>query len=323
MRWNLRLITVLMTMALVGSSLAAEEPRIGDKPVAERKNEGANPDSIKIPDALHYLPDQVYYIPDEGNELMLDILRPKAAKGPLPTVICVNGGGWVMGSRKTNLPIMKKLAEAGYAAVSVQYRLAQQAPFPAAVNDVKCAVRWLRANGAVFNLDADRFAALGYSAGGNMACLLGLTTPLDGLEGKGVFNGYPSDVQVVISYAGISDLADWYKDGGFFVRFALNGYMRESPDKAPKPYGQGSPMSYARGDMAAVLLIHGTKDEWVPLKQSEKLEKALKNANANVQLLTIKDGRHNLEGDAEKEADAAALKFLDENLRSKRAAKGR
>ncbi len=82
-------------------------------------------------------------------------------------------------SRKTNLPLMIKLAQEGYAAVSVQYRLGSR--FPAAVHDVKCAVRWLRANAAVFNLDAERFAALGYSSGGTMACLLGLTTPLDGL----------------------------------------------------------------------------------------------------------------------------------------------
>jgi acetyl esterase/lipase len=205
----------------------------------------------------------------------------------------------------------------------VQYRFAPDAPFPAPVHDVKCAVRWLRANASVFNFDTDRFAALGYSSGGNMACLLGLTTQLDGLEGKGGFNGFRSDVQVVISFAGISDVAECYKDKGVIVRFALGSYMKESPDKAPKLYSQASPISYARGNLAAVLLLHGTEDEWVPFKQSEKLEKALRDAKANVQLLPIKDAGHNLTGDAEKVADAAALNYLDEWLRNKRAVKGR
>jgi acetyl esterase/lipase len=314
MNWNQRLVGalsgLLVFVAFVPAADKSEAPAVPEK----------KPESPKIPPELTYLPDQLYCRPDDDFKLMADILLPKGGNGPSPAVVCMHGGAWLWGSRKTNLPIMIKLAEAGYVAVSVQYRLAHEAPFPAAVNDVKCAIRWLRANAGVFNIDSDRIAALGYSSGGNMACLLGLTTPLDGLEGEGGFPTFSSRVQVVVSYAGISDLADWYKDG-LLVRIPLKKYMKDSPDEASKLYGQGSPMSYARGDMAAVLLIHGTKDEWVPLKQSEKLEKALKNAKANVQLLTFKDAPHVLTGDAEKQADAATLKFLDENLRSKRAVK--
>ena len=116
MRRNLRLLTVLFAMVFIGSLLPAEEPKVGATPAPEKKNEAAKSDSPKIPDTLHYLPDQAYWIPDDDTNLMLDILRPKAANGPLPTVICLHGGGWVKGSRKTNLPIMIKLAEAGYAA---------------------------------------------------------------------------------------------------------------------------------------------------------------------------------------------------------------
>jgi dipeptidyl aminopeptidase/acylaminoacyl peptidase len=116
-------------------------------------------------------------------------------------------------------------------------------------------------------------------------------------------------------------LAEWYKDGGFLATFCLNRFMKDSPDKAPDLYTKASPVSYARRDMAAVLLIHGTEDRLVPFKQSEKMEKALKDAGANVKLLPIKGAGHNITGDAEKEADAAALKFLDEWVRSERAAK--
>jgi len=301
-------VSGLILVSNIATAPAAEKPDAA--PVSEKK--AASP---TIPDDLDYFPDQVYCIPDKDTKLMLDVLLPKTGKGPFPTVICLHGGGWVKGSRKTNLPLMIKLAQEGYAAVSVQYRLGSR--FPAAVHDVKCAVRWLRANAAVFNLDAERFAALGYSSGGTMACLLGLTTPLDGLEGKGVFNGYPSDVQAVISYAGISDLAAWHKDGNLLARFSLASFMGESPKEAPKLYAQASPIGYARGDMAVVLMIHGTADPLVPIKQSEDMERRLKAAKGQVELLPIKDGGHILTGDAEKEADAAAVKFLNETFRSR------
>ena len=310
MPWNQRLLAALVGLLLFAPLLPAADK--ADAPAAPEKKL----DSPKIPDTLLYLPDQVY-CPTYDTKLMLDLLLSKAAKGPLPVVICIHGGGWVKGSRKTNLPIMIKLAEAGYAAVSVQYRFAPDAPFPGPVHDVKCAVRWLRANAGMFNLDIDRFAALGYSSGGNMACLLGLTTPLDGLEGKGGCNGYRSDVKVVISYAGISDMAQWYKDGGLLAWFSLNRYMKDSPDKAHDLYKKASPSSYARGNMAAVLLIHGTKDKLVPFKQSQDMEKRLNAANANVQLMPIEGAGHLFTEGEEKEADAATLKYLDEWLRNK------
>jgi acetyl esterase/lipase len=216
---------------------------------------------------------------------------------------------------------MTGLAEAGYAAVGVEYRLSHEAPFPAAVHDVKCAVRWLRANATVFNLDPDRFAAVGLSAGGYLACILGLTTPLYGFEGKGGFSSYPSDVQVVISYAGISDLAKWHKDGGFLAKYCVNRFMKDSPDKAPDLFKKANPISYARGDLAAVLLIHGTEDTIVPFKQSQEMEAALKAAKANVQLVPIKGADHMLTDDEIKAAEAAALKFLEDNFRSYRSGK--
>jgi acetyl esterase/lipase len=260
-------------------------------------------------------------MPNKGTKLMADILLPKAGKGPYPAVICLHGGGWIKGSRKSNLPIMIKLAQAGYVAVSVQYRLAQEAPFPAAVHDVKCAVRWLRTNAEVFHVDSERIGALGYSSGAHLACLLGLTTRPDDLEGDGGFHGSSSRVQVVVSYYGISDLTEWHKEGGFLARFCLNKFMTDSPDKLGNLYATGSPITYARQDLAAILLIHGTGDTLVPCQQSERMAKRLKEVRAEVQLLLIKDAPHAFDGEAEKEADAAAIKYLDENLRSKRNAK--
>jgi acetyl esterase/lipase len=315
MRLNQRILASVLTTLTLGSlSLAM----LGSSPTPASELKGTSPEKKPaIPAGLTYLQDQLYCMPDKDTKLMADVLLPKAGNGPYPAVVCLHGGGWVKGSRKTNLPIMIKLAEAGYVAVSVQYRLAHEAPFPAAVHDVKCAVRWLRANAGVFKINSDRIAAFGYSSGGQLAGLLGLTTPLNGLEGEGGFPIFSSRVQVVVSYYGISDLAEWHKDGGLLARFCLNKFMKDSPDKAAKLYEQGSLVSYARSDLAAVLLVHGTEDTLVPFKQSRSLEKKLKAAGAKVRLLPIEGAGHNFDGEAEKEADAAAIKYLDEMLRFK------
>jgi acetyl esterase/lipase len=207
-----------------------------------------------------------------------------------------HGGGGVKGSRKTNVPIMIKLAQAGYAAISVEYRLAP------------------KDNAEVYNIEPDRIAAFGYSTGGQLASLLGLTTPMDGLEGEGPFPSFPSRVQVVISNSGIYDLKDWHKNGNFLARFSLNTFLGGTPDKVPEMYVKGSPQTYVRGDRAPFLLTCGSKDDLVPSKQSERMEKRLKAAGADVQLITFVGAGHNFEGEVEVEADAAAIKFLDEHL---------
>jgi acetyl esterase/lipase len=320
MRWNQRLLATLVLVPPFGvhittTALAEELKR--DIPAVSTPNVELPP----IPPGMHYLPDQIYYIPDDDSKLAADILLPRNAKGPRPAVVCLHGGGWLKGSRKTNLPVMIKLAEAGYVAVSVQYRLAPKYPFPAAVHDVKCAVRWLRANARVFSIDIDRVAALGYSSGGTMACLLGLTTPLDGLEGDGPFPTFSSAVQAVVSYYGISDLAQWQVDNPFLARISVSSYLKSSPDKLADLLAKSCPMSYARGDLAAVFMIHGPKDSIVSSKQSERLRDALTKVGATVRYREIEDAGHNFTGDAEDQADAAGIKFLDEILRPKETGK--
>jgi acetyl esterase/lipase len=316
MRLDQRLLSAFLAVCLFSSSIpAADEPK-SETPAPAKKSEAP-----RIPPGMDYLPDQLYCTPDKDTKLMADLVLPKNTKGPLPAVVCLHGGGWFKGNRTTNLPIMIKLAEAGYVAVSVQYRLAPKDPFPAAVHDVKCAVRWLRANAGVFNIDPDHIAVLGYSSGAQLACLLGLTTPLDGLEGDGGFPTFSSRVQAVVSYYGISDLAQWQKDNGLAASFCVNRFLNASPDKAPNLCSKASPISYACGDLAGVFLIHGTKDSLVSIKQSERLEKSLKKAGAKVQLLPIDGGDHAFTGELEDQADAAAIKYLDEVLRSKEAAK--
>jgi len=321
-RLNQRILASLLTtfvlcslsLAILGSpTVVASEPKTLPAAAPEKKAQ-----TPVIPAELDYFPDQVFWRIDKETTLMADVLMPKEGKGPHPAVLLFHGGGGVIGSRKTNLPIMIKLAQAGYVAVSVEYRLAPKYPFPAAIHDAKCAVRWLRANAEVYKVDSDRIAAFGYSTGGQLASLLSLTSKADGLEGDGPFSEQPSHVKVVVSYYGIYDLKDWHKDGNFLARLSLNKFLGGSPDKLGDLYAKASPATYARSDGAAFFLIHGIEDDLVPCKQSEGMEKRLRDAGAEVRLMTIEGAGHNFSGEFEKKADVATIKYLDKVLGVKR-----
>jgi alpha/beta hydrolase fold len=158
------------------------------------------------------------------EELRLDLARPAEGKGPFPLVVCIHGGAWRAGIKAAHHPTIRLLAEKGYVAATVQYRLAPKAAFPAQVEDVKCAVRFLRANAKKYDIDPTRVAALGDSAGGHLSLLLGLMDASDGLEGKGGHADQPSKVQAVVNYFGPTDLSAWAptKLGDDLLKFGLN-----------------------------------------------------------------------------------------------------
>ncbi len=318
MPWNKLVLrnglSAILSITLLLSSVSpapAEEPKA--KTIAMPGKAG---ESSCIPQDVDYFPDQVYYI-RKDMKMTVDVMLPKAGKEPFSAVVCLHGGGWVMGNRKTNLPLMIKLAQSGYVAVSVEFRLAPKDPFPAAVHDVKCAVRWLRANAEVFKVDPDRIAALGYSSGGHLACLLGMTGPKHGLEGSNGHMDRSSRVQLVISYYGIHDLTELYNDKNPLTRYSLTKFLGDSPAKARAQYAMADPISYVCKDAPPILLIHGTADTLVPIKQSQILQGKLKNVGAEVTLLALDGAPHCFEGKFNDKADAAAVQFLDEHFGSK------
>ena len=100
-------------------------------------------------------------------------------------MVCLHGGGWVSGDRKEMERTIDALARRGYVAIAPDYRLAPKHRFPACIEDCKAAVRWLRANAGKYHIDPNRIGVMGMGAGGHLACLLGVTTPSDGLDGSG------------------------------------------------------------------------------------------------------------------------------------------
>src|SRR6476660_900073 len=130
----------------------------------------------------------------------MDIARPEKAAKPAPCIVVIHGGGWRGGNFKVHVPQILDFAKRGYVSATVQYRLVPTARFPSQIEDVKCAVRYLRANADKYNIDKNRIGAIGFSAGAHLSMLLGTMDKKDGLEGDGGSPSESSKVQAVVSY---------------------------------------------------------------------------------------------------------------------------
>jgi acetyl esterase/lipase len=247
------------------------------------------------------------------DDLKLDLALP-AGDGPFPVVVCVHGGGWVGGDRAQLHLTLQTLARRGYVAVSPDYRLAPKDRFPAQIEDCKAAVRFLRANAKQYRLDPDRIGAVGFAAGGHLACLLGVTAKGDDLEGTGGNPDESSRVQAVVSFFGPTDLTtdDWGKEAEEKNLIPLLGGPRA--DK-PYAYRRASPVTYAGKDAPPFLFVHGVEDKVVRLEQSRKLADKLKEAGASASVLELMGEGHGLHGEQLRHGLAEMMTFLDKLLK--------
>lgn len=244
-----------------------------------------------------------------GEDLKLDLATPANGIGPFPAVVCIHGGAWRSGDKSWYKDKIIEFAAHGYVAVSINYRLAPQHKFPAQVEDAKCAVRYLRAHAKELNLDPSRIAAVGDSAGGHLALMLGFMEPADGLEGSGGYSNQPSKVQAVVNHYGPSDLAandNW----GSGQKVQANYFLNTDDPKDPV-VGRASPITYIDKSDASVLTFHGTVDPIVPVAQAHRLHVALKNANVRERLELIEGAGHGWNEDQRKRIDQITYEFLD------------
>lgn len=250
------------------------------------------------------------------QSLYMDIARPKEGKGPFPAVVCIHGGGWAAGNKKDMLPCVFGLAQQGFVAASVQYRLVPAGHFPDQVSDVKAAVRYLRAHAGELNIDPSRIGAVGSSAGGHLALYLGTTSASDFPE-HGANQEYSSAVKAVVSLAGPSDLTLKLPDEAEKI---AEKFIGESRKDHPELYKQASPISYLTDDDAAMLLIHGDKDPLVPYNQATEMADACKKRKHDCELVTIANGVHGGGGKPE-DWNASILKMNDFLVRHLKAEK--
>lgn len=173
---------------------------------------------------------------DAPRQLKADIFYPKKANKKLPGVILVHGGGWRSGDKSMNTPLAQQLAATGFVAMSVEYQLSLEAKYPAAVYNLKAAVRWLRSKGNEFNLDANNIAIIGGSAGGQLATLIGATNGNEEFEGNHGYPEFSSDIQAVVDLDGLLDFMDpenlaVKRNAQSADVFWLEGHYDSIPDK--------------------------------------------------------------------------------------------
>jgi acetyl esterase/lipase len=241
-------------------------------------------------------PNVVYASPDK-NGLKLDFVRP-AGDGPFPLVVCVHGGAWQVGSRADFKDFQKAFTGMGFASASVQYRFAPKDRFPAQLDDITAAVRFLAENRERFRIDPDRVGFIGGSAGAHLA-LLAAYSDIKGCT-----------VKAVVNMAGPTDLRSFASapTGDAALKSALKRNSAElledllgTSDRKAEVYATASPVTRIRKVGPAVLTIHGTGDDMVPFTQAEVLHAALKKVGATERLIPVKGGGHDFAQWPEKE----------------------
>ncbi|HEX3150905.1 MAG TPA: alpha/beta hydrolase [Gemmataceae bacterium] len=247
------------------------------------------------------------------KELKLDIARPTEEKGPFPCVVCYHGGGWRSGNKRDLRPWIEHLATQGYVGVSVGYRLAPDAIFPAQIEDAKTAIRFLRTSAAKYDVDKDHFAAMGWSAGGHLVCLIGLTDEKAGFDGK-EYSKESSKVQAVVDYFGPTDLSGYAKDQ-LAQKGMLGPFIGAKYADNPAAHDKASPIKYVTKDAPPFLIFQGTKDWIVPIEQSRSLAAKLKDVGVPVKLVEVEGEGHGWEGKSVNETTRETIKFLGERLK--------
>jgi acetyl esterase/lipase len=266
------------------------------------------------------VPDDVVFERDiefsnaDNQHLQVNLARPKSGDGPFPAVVCIHGGGFRAGKREGYDATCIALAQHGYVAITVTYRLAPQFPFPAAVFDCKAAVRWLRANAAKYHADPARVGTMGGSAGGHLAQFLGVTAGVREFEGEGNLD-QSSAVACVVNFYGPSDFTKSYGksvDAAEVLPLFLGGNVEQKRAE----HIRASPLYWVTPDAAPTLCIHGTNDDHVAFEQAQWIVQKLKASAVEAELLTMEGAGHGFKGADKEKADAAMSAFFDAHLKS-------
>jgi acetyl esterase/lipase len=258
---TLACLAVLFTALAQGQSAPAKAPEL--------------PDSVEVERNIAY---------GSYPETVLDMMWPKAAgKEKRPAVMVIHGGGWVNGAKESMVPThCRRYLEQGFVVANVEYRLAKAAVAPAAVTDVLDAARWLRKNTKKYNIDEKRIVVTGQSAGGHLALMVGLTPGSAKL-------GPDAAVAAVVNFYGITDV--WDQVQGANMRPYAATWVPEAEGRMELAR-RVSPMTYVRKEVPAILTIHGDADATVPYDHGVALTKALRDAGADAEMISVPQGGH-------------------------------
>ncbi|MDQ3806407.1 MAG: alpha/beta hydrolase [Acidobacteriota bacterium] len=259
------------------------------------------------------LPNITYSVAN-NSELKLDLYLPRNRPAPVPTLMFIHGGGWVEGKKEYDVLHLLPYLSLGWAVVNVEYRLGRQSPAPAAVEDCRCALRWVNRHAKAYNLDASKVVLTGFSAGGHLSLITGMLPatsvfdrqcPTDDSVRWKEATEPPLKVAAVVNWFGITDVADLL-GGPNAKHYAVEWFG--SINNREELARQVSPVNHVRAGLPPVLTIHGDADDIVPFSHATRLHAALDKAGVPNQLVTIRGGGHGGFGRQDVLSSFAAIK---------------
>jgi len=228
-----------------------------------------------------------------SRTLEMDLYRPKGAWGELPAIVCIHGGGWAKGNRASHEKVAQALATRGFVTATISYRLSGEAPFPAAIQDCKAAVRFLRANAKQFGIDTAHIGAIGLSAGGHLTALLATSGGVNDLEGDGGNASFSSAIQAAVPMGAQTDLQSprtreisALADRGQIWRQFLGGAQEDQP----ATYRLASPRYHLDKKDPPCWFISGETDD--PSTHADAFRRRMKELGIRSDLTLLKDAPH-------------------------------
>lgn len=238
----------------------------------------------------------ITYLTASNWDAKLDIYQPRGLAAPNPALIYFHGGGWTGGSKEGSSLTVLPYLESGWTVVNVEYRTTPVALAPAAVEDARCALRWIYRNAKQYNVDVGKLVVSGNSAGGHLALMSGMLQPSAGFDrlcpgdrGPGPVSTDELKVAAVVNWYGVTDVVELL-DGPSMRSFAVAwlGSMTNREELARKL----SPLAHVRQGLPPILTVHGDADPTVPYTQAVRLRQALDQAGVSNELVSVPGGKH-------------------------------
>lgn len=253
-----------------------------------------------------------YWFESSMRCLRMNLMKPRG-EGPYPVIIWLCGGAWKMMDKGYHLPEMVYLAEKGFAIASIEYRMTNEAQFPGQIEDVKEAIRFLRAHSEEFCLNPEKFGIMGESAGGYLAVLAG-TTGETRIFDKGANLEYTSRIQAVCDWYGPVDFIDFARENNGYAAspeaLLLGGAAYENRETAIR----ANPCTYLTPNTPPIMIVHGNQDGTVPFRQSEILYEQLCANGTPVEFYELENTDHADRHFVQPEIRALILDFFTRHL---------